>query len=125
MFLEKLDSSHLLKRTTIMEFKMFIIVLGILVGSLMLLGGAASSPDMNTGISQNNHEQGDRGHNNSYSKKPFPVLSLDYDNVRLPFEISLWVLLASLMKLGEYVYIFIFTGLDLCVCVCVSVIYMQ
>uniref|UniRef100_A0A8C2CSB4 Sodium/hydrogen exchanger n=1 Tax=Cyprinus carpio TaxID=7962 RepID=A0A8C2CSB4_CYPCA len=36
----------------------------------------------------------------THSKKPFPVLSFGYDYVRLPFEISLWVLLASLMKLG-------------------------
>ncbi|XP_067267764.1 sodium/hydrogen exchanger 1 [Chanodichthys erythropterus] len=84
-----------------MELKMFIIVLGLLVGSLMLLGGAASSPDMGTGISQNNHDHKDVGHNNTHSKKKsFPVLSFDYDTVRLPFEISLWVLLASLMKLG-------------------------
>lgn len=118
VYLEELESSHLVN----MELKMFIIVLGLLVGSLMLLGGAASSPDMGTGISQNNHDHKDVGHNNTHSKKkPFPVLSLDYDTVRLPFEISLWVLLASLMKLGEYVYIFIFSGLVLCV----SVIYMQ
>ncbi|XP_048007709.1 sodium/hydrogen exchanger 1 [Megalobrama amblycephala] len=84
-----------------MELKMFIIVSGLLVGSLMLLGGAASSPDMGTGISQNNHDHKDVGHNNTHSKKkPFPVLSFDYETVRLPFEISLWVLLASLMKLG-------------------------
>ncbi|CAG6014620.1 sodium/hydrogen exchanger 1 isoform 2-T2 [Menidia menidia] len=34
------------------------------------------------------------------TKKPFPVLSLEYDHIKTPFEISLWVLLASLMKLG-------------------------
>ncbi|XP_051721300.1 sodium/hydrogen exchanger 1 [Ctenopharyngodon idella] len=83
-----------------MELKMFIIVLGFLVGSLMPLEGAASSPAMDTGVSQNNHEHRDMGHNSTHSKKPFPVLSFDYDTVRLPFEISLWVLLASLMKLG-------------------------
>ncbi|XP_051948619.1 sodium/hydrogen exchanger 1b isoform X2 [Xyrauchen texanus] len=30
----------------------------------------------------------------------FPVLSISYDYVQMPFEISLWILLASLMKLG-------------------------
>ncbi|KAG5264642.1 hypothetical protein AALO_G00256420 [Alosa alosa] len=35
-----------------------------------------------------------------HTKKAFPVLSINYDYVRMPFEISLWILLASLMKLG-------------------------
>ncbi|XP_056089931.1 sodium/hydrogen exchanger 1 [Rhinichthys klamathensis goyatoka] len=89
-----------------MEMKMFIVVLGLLVGSLMPIGGAASSPDTGTGhgISHTgdhgppNH--GGEGNHSSYIKKPFPVLAFDYEHVRLPFEISLWVLLASLMKLG-------------------------
>ena len=34
-------------------------------------------------------------------KKAFPVLLFNYDHVRTPFEISLWILLALLMKLGE------------------------
>jgi len=110
--LEKLDSSHHLKRTTVMEMKMFIVVLGLLVGSLMPVGGAASSPDTGTGHGMShtgdhglpNH--GGEGNHTSYVKKPFPVLAFDYEHVRLPFEISLWVLLASLMKLGEYVYVF-------------------
>lgn len=37
----------------------------------------------------------------AHKKKPFPVLSFNYDHVRKPFEISLWILLALLMKLGE------------------------
>lgn len=42
-------------------------------------------------------------HSNSTSlKKAFPVLSFNYDYVRKPFEISLWILLALLMKLGEW-----------------------
>ncbi|XP_067303943.1 sodium/hydrogen exchanger 1 [Pseudorasbora parva] len=90
-----------------MEMKMFSIVLVLLVGSLMPLGGAASSPDVGTGHgrSQNNQDHGlpghrDADHSVNHTKKLFPVLSFDYDHVRLPFEISLWVLLASLMKLG-------------------------
>ncbi|XP_073703039.1 sodium/hydrogen exchanger 1-like [Garra rufa] len=93
------------KRTTIMELKMFILVLGLLVGSLMPLGGASSSPDVGNGHgrSHDNHgvqDHGDSPNGTTYIKKPFPVLSFDYEHVRLPFEISLWVLLASLMKLG-------------------------
>lgn len=41
-------------------------------------------------------------HGNSTSHaKAFPVLSVNYDYVRKPFEISLWILLALLMKLGK------------------------
>lgn len=40
--------------------------------------------------------------NSSAFQITFPVLSLNYNYVRKPFEISLWVLLALLMKLGEW-----------------------
>uniref|UniRef100_A0AAQ4R1B8 Sodium/hydrogen exchanger n=1 Tax=Gasterosteus aculeatus aculeatus TaxID=481459 RepID=A0AAQ4R1B8_GASAC len=33
----------------------------------------------------------------------FPVLALNYDHVRKPFEIALWILLALLMKLGFHI----------------------
>ncbi len=31
----------------------------------------------------------------------FPVLSINYGYVQMPFEVSLWILLACLLKLGE------------------------
>lgn len=34
-------------------------------------------------------------------RKAFPVLGIDYTHVRTPFEISLWILLACLMKIGK------------------------
>ncbi|EPY89194.1 sodium/hydrogen exchanger 1 [Camelus ferus] len=34
-------------------------------------------------------------------RKAFPVLGIDYTHVRTPFEISLWILLACLMKIGS------------------------
>lgn len=40
--------------------------------------------------------------NSTSLKKAFPVLSVNYDYVRKPFEISLWLLLALFMKLGEF-----------------------
>lgn len=69
----------------------------LLEGSLLQLG-AVSSP----GVTQqaDNHKMTETRHNET--KKLFPVLSLDYENVQTPFEIALWVLLASFMKLGEY-----------------------
>ncbi|XP_075709561.1 sodium/hydrogen exchanger 1 [Rhinoderma darwinii] len=36
-------------------------------------------------------------------RKLFPVLGVDYDYIREPFEIALWILLACLMKLGFHV----------------------
>lgn len=42
--------------------------------------------------------------NSTSHKKAFPVLSFNYDYVRKPFEISLWILLALLMKLGEWLF---------------------
>uniref|UniRef100_A0A8C1AKF3 Sodium/hydrogen exchanger n=1 Tax=Cyprinus carpio carpio TaxID=630221 RepID=A0A8C1AKF3_CYPCA len=83
---------------SVMELKMFLLVLGLLVGT--------GSPDMGSSqgkcsesLVQGPQTQENRTHT-THSKKPFPVLSFGYDYVRLPFEISLWVLLASLMKLG-------------------------
>ncbi|XP_028280465.1 Na(+)/H(+) exchanger beta [Parambassis ranga] len=73
-------------------------VLVLLEGSVLPLG-AASSPDTNHQGNVDNHNEGNVGHNVT-TKKPFPVLSLDYHHIQTPFEISLWVLLASLMKLG-------------------------
>lgn len=41
--------------------------------------------------------------NSTDHKKAFPVLSFNYEHVRKPFEISLWILLALLMKLGFHI----------------------
>ncbi|XP_041810958.1 Na(+)/H(+) exchanger beta-like [Chelmon rostratus] len=41
--------------------------------------------------------------NSTAPRKAFPVLSFNYDHVRKPFEISLWILLALLMKLGFHI----------------------
>lgn len=58
---------------------------------------ASVGNDTTPGDGENN------SHHNSttHHRKAFPVLSFNYDNVRKPFEISLWILLALLMKLGE------------------------
>ncbi|XP_026172580.1 sodium/hydrogen exchanger 1 isoform X2 [Mastacembelus armatus] len=69
------------------ERGMLLLMVLVLLGGSVVPFGAASSPDAGH-------------HNTSNHKKPFPVLSVDYEHIRFPFEISLWVLLASLMKLG-------------------------
>ncbi|KAM3615038.1 uncharacterized protein V6R79_022536 [Siganus canaliculatus] len=76
---------------------LLLMVLVFLQGSVLPLG-AASSPDVTHQANLDNHQVTHASHN--FTKKAFPVLSLDYEHIRAPFEISLWVLLASLMKLG-------------------------
>uniref|UniRef100_A0A4W6DSX3 Sodium/hydrogen exchanger n=1 Tax=Lates calcarifer TaxID=8187 RepID=A0A4W6DSX3_LATCA len=44
------------------------------------------------------HQTNSTGH-----KKAFPVLSFHYEEVKKPLEISLWILLALLMKLGFHI----------------------
>lgn len=78
---------------------LLLMVLVFLEGSVLPLG-AASSPDISHQAKVDNRTVAHARHN--LTKKPFPVLSLDYHHIQTPFEISLWVLLASLMKLGEY-----------------------
>uniref|UniRef100_A0A7N6AYI4 Sodium/hydrogen exchanger n=1 Tax=Anabas testudineus TaxID=64144 RepID=A0A7N6AYI4_ANATE len=79
---------------------LLLLVLVLLEGTVLPLG-AASSPDTSHQDPQSgDHNSGDESHHRNESKKVFPVLSVDYKHVKVPFEISLWVLLASLMKLG-------------------------
>lgn len=84
------------------ELGLLLLVMFVLLQGSVLPLGAASSPDTAGDVKNDEkaHTQSEAGHN--FTKKPFPVLSLEYDHVKIPFEISLWVLLASLMKLGEY-----------------------
>lgn len=38
------------------------------------------------------------------SARTLPVLTVNYDRVRKPFEVCLWILLASLLKLGKFIH---------------------
>lgn len=78
---------------------LLLVLLVLLEGSVLPLG-AAGSPDTSHHTKAGN--SAGNGTGNVTHKKAFPVLSLDYHHIQTPFEISLWVLLASLMKLGEY-----------------------
>uniref|UniRef100_A0A8C5G4D2 Sodium/hydrogen exchanger n=1 Tax=Gouania willdenowi TaxID=441366 RepID=A0A8C5G4D2_GOUWI len=51
----------------------------------------------NRTLTPEEEEDSQQHHNNT---KAFPVLSFNFEHVRKPFEISLWILLALLMKLG-------------------------
>uniref|UniRef100_A0A3B4AIY6 Sodium/hydrogen exchanger n=1 Tax=Periophthalmus magnuspinnatus TaxID=409849 RepID=A0A3B4AIY6_9GOBI len=73
---------------------------------LVCLTVASSSRDVpkNDGSTGTVHGEGS-GHQNTSTvhKKAFPVLSFNYLHVRKPFEISMWILLALLMKLGFHI----------------------
>ena len=78
----------------------------VLILSVMASSAAASSPAASAaGTGQGNgttpHTDSKTNGTSHHTKKAFPVLSVNYDYVRMPFEISLWILLASLMKLGK------------------------
>lgn len=76
-----------------------VVLVVLLEGESLLHTAAAASPSDAT-----NHRSAsstnDSHTEHKEKKKAFPVLDLNYDHVQAPFEISLWVLLASLMKLG-------------------------
>lgn len=65
---------------------------------VVVCAASAASRDAVEGNNDTSHHQT----NSTAHKKAFPVLSFNYDHVRKPFEISLWILLALLMKLGEW-----------------------
>ncbi|XP_061573278.1 sodium/hydrogen exchanger 1 isoform X2 [Cololabis saira] len=72
------------------------LLLPLAAALLLLLAGTAASPAVDD---HGKHQKVDNQTHN-FTKKAFPVLSFEYAHIKTPFEISLWVLLASLMKLG-------------------------
>lgn len=52
-------------------------------------------------------------------RKLFPVLDIQYKYVHVPFEITLWILLACLMKLGRLI-LGVHQPLSAFVCLCVK-----
>ncbi|XP_049586516.1 sodium/hydrogen exchanger 1 isoform X2 [Syngnathus scovelli] len=75
-----------------------LVLLVLLEFSVLPLGAASSHPHVSHRDEVGVHAVAEEKHN--FTKKAFPVLSFDYKHIQIPFEISLWVLLASLMKLG-------------------------
>ncbi|CAL8249558.1 unnamed protein product [Boreogadus saida] len=72
-----------------------VLILVLLEGT----AGAASSPDLSPPAPGHHGPGAPLDGHNVTKKKAFPVLEIDYHHIHMPFEISLWVLLASLMKL--------------------------
>lgn len=80
---------------------------------MMMISGTsvlASSPQK----THNNPSNNSTGHGASHQDKAFPVLDFDYDHVHYPFVIFLWILLASLMKLGKVCLFIDLFWLDRC-----------
>uniref|UniRef100_A0A3P9L9K4 Sodium/hydrogen exchanger n=1 Tax=Oryzias latipes TaxID=8090 RepID=A0A3P9L9K4_ORYLA len=73
---------------------LLLLVFVLLQGSVFPYGADASSQHAKDGCSSTHEGKPNR------TKKVFPVLSFEYDHIKTPFEVSLWVLFASLMKLG-------------------------
>ncbi|XP_078146375.1 sodium/hydrogen exchanger 1b isoform X2 [Centroberyx gerrardi] len=69
---------------------------------LVFVVAASASRDLSSKDARKNQESENKT-NSSHHKKLFPVLSFNYEHVRTPFEISLWILLALLMKLGFHI----------------------
>ncbi|XP_040909523.1 Na(+)/H(+) exchanger beta-like [Toxotes jaculatrix] len=73
---------------------------------LVFVSVASASRDVAPGNNETTERAQEDSHhlnNSTRHKKAFPVLSVNYEYVKKPFEISLWILLALLMKLGFHI----------------------
>ncbi|KAG7317920.1 hypothetical protein KOW79_018955 [Hemibagrus wyckioides] len=80
-------------RTLRMSRMLVVVVVMMMISGTSVL---ASSPQK----THNNPSNDSSGHGAPHQDKAFPVLDFDYGHVHYPFVIFLWILLASLMKLG-------------------------
>lgn len=81
-------------RTLRMNVMLVVVVVVVMISGISVLASSPSSDSKTSGhggASQVN-----------FTKKSFPVLDFDYEHVNYPFVIFLWILLASLMKLGKW-----------------------
>ncbi|XP_078279589.1 sodium/hydrogen exchanger 1 [Rhinoraja longicauda] len=88
-----------------------------LLCSLLLLTTVLSSGDVTSNLKS--HDL--KGHSNV--SKHFPVVAVDFDHVRPQFVVALWILLASLMKLGFHFLPRVSSVVpESCVLVCVGLV---
>nr|XP_036875805.1 sodium/hydrogen exchanger 4 isoform X3 [Manis javanica] len=73
---------------------------------LMALKCSEASSDMNESTNSTaQHEPNVRfAASSSEPDEKIPVFALDYDYVQIPYEVTLWILLASLAKIGFHLY---------------------
>ncbi|XP_035537077.1 Na(+)/H(+) exchanger beta-like [Morone saxatilis] len=79
------------------------LICGFLLVFVVFVFAASASRDAVAGNNETLRNDSHHQTNSTAHKKAFPVLSFNYDHVRKPFEISLWILLALLMKLGFHI----------------------
>lgn len=87
-----------------LRMNLLAVMIMMMVVVMMMVSVHGSSPQSsheNPSSDVKNQDHG-AGHQKNYTKKAFPVLSFDYEKVEYYFIIFLWILLASLMKLGEF-----------------------
>ncbi|KAM9436831.1 sodium/hydrogen exchanger 1 [Clarias gariepinus] len=85
-----------------LRMNLLAVMIMMMVVVMMMVSVHGSSPQSsheNPSSDVKNQDHG-AGHQKNYTKKAFPVLSFDYEKVEYYFIIFLWILLASLMKLG-------------------------
>lgn len=76
------------------------VVMVIMVMVSVLASSPQKSP-VKSGLDTTTSGHGGASQGN-FTKKAFPVLDFDFEHVQVPFVIFLWILLASLMKLGKW-----------------------
>lgn len=100
-----------LLRPTPRSSSLLLLTAFLCVWFLILVSASSASRDVVSGNNETGRTAGggsteeDHHHqtNSTAHKKAFPVLAFNYEHVRKPFEISLWILLALLMKLGFHI----------------------
>ncbi|CAB1320450.1 unnamed protein product [Coregonus sp. 'balchen'] len=73
---------------------------GLLLVVLVVFVGIALPGEASVPANLSHGTEGSHLTNITNTKKAFPVLAVNYEHVRKPFEVALWIVLALLMKLG-------------------------
>ncbi|XP_053467306.1 sodium/hydrogen exchanger 1 [Ictalurus furcatus] len=77
------------------------VVVVVVVVMMMIISVLGSSPQKSHEKPSSNEKTPGHGRDQgNFTQKAFPVLDFDYEHVHYPFVVFLWILLASLMKLG-------------------------
>ncbi|GCB74797.1 hypothetical protein scyTo_0003889 [Scyliorhinus torazame] len=102
-------------------------LLSLLLGCLIQLSLCSDTAVSVQG--EQDHEQGNTtakgrsGESRNKSSKAFPVVTVDFAHVRSPFVVALWILLASVLKLGFHFFPKLSSVVpESCLLVCVGLI---
>ncbi|XP_060756306.1 sodium/hydrogen exchanger 1 [Neoarius graeffei] len=79
--------------------RMNVMVVMVIMVMVSVLASSPQKSPVKSGLDTTTSGHGGASQGN-FTKKAFPVLDFDFEHVQTPFVIFLWILLASLMKLG-------------------------